>query len=285
MVGSNNTLGLQSLVPRSTAPLPTASPLPVGAATGPVAGAPALPAAQPDALSANMQMMGMMAQVLFMVAQMCANKLGSGGGTTQASAPAPATAGSAGASAGTAATGQQAAPRANARPRVAVIDDFTSNQNGFQHGTEVANSISSAAGGNVDIERFNISGQGAGGITGALRNIVNQARAGNKVDVVNISQFFPGNNAEAQQLINELEGLGIPVVVAAGNNGPNQRNGLASDRAFIAGNGTGQSGPGNVRGNGRTTSFAAADVSGRIAQMLSQGQSLQQIRQQLGAPA
>jgi methylmalonyl-CoA mutase cobalamin-binding subunit len=162
-------------------------------------------------------------------------------------------------------------------PRVTVIDDFSTNQNGFQHGTQVVNTILNKAGGAVQVDRRNVAGQGTTGIRNALQDIANQARTGNKpTDVVNISMFSAQNNADTQairQLVNELEGQGIKVVVAAGNNGPNQPNQLAiGTRALVVANGTNISGPGNTVGNGQTTSFATADTTGNLLrQMLSSG--------------
>jgi methylmalonyl-CoA mutase cobalamin-binding subunit len=201
---------------------------------------------------------------------------------TKAPAAKPAAAGTPGnaGNAGAAATpSPQPAQRAPGKAKVAVIDDFNSNQNGFQHGTEVSNAASSAAGG-AEIQR--LPGTGSANIASSLRQVLNNARSGNKVDVVNISQFVTGNQQEIQGLIQQLRQEGIPVVVAAGNNGPNQRNGIGGGSALTATNGTNQSGPGNVRGNGRTTSFAAADISGKLAQLIASGTPVEQAIRQMG---
>ncbi|MBY0403196.1 MAG: hypothetical protein K2X66_04805 [Cyanobacteria bacterium] len=92
--------------------------------------------------------------------------------------------------------------------------------------------------------------------------------SGDKPDVINISQFIGQSSADTQkvqQLIKDLTAQGVKVVVAAGNNGPNQKNALAPAEADTVSNGTNQSGPGNVTGSGRTTSFAAAN---RTAELL-----------------
>lgn len=295
--------GINSLVQPVSSPLPavagntanagtagsavagTAGLVPPGATTTglpgvtPAAGA----AAAPTALSAGSasQMLSMMCSLLQLCLQLC----GVGGGKASAGSSTPAAAAKpATGAAGTAGNAQTAnAPaRAAGKPRIAVIDDFTSNQNGFQHGTEVSNAASQAAGG-ADIERLN--GQGPAAIANSLTQLRDRAKAGDKVDVVNISQFVQGSNPQIQGLISELKSLGVPVVVAAGNNGPNQANGIGGGAAVTAANGTNQSGPGNVTGNGRTTSFAAADVSGRLAKLIASGTPMDQALAQVGARA
>jgi hypothetical protein len=221
----------------------------------------------------------MMLSLMSSLVQMCLQLCGQGGGT--ASAGSSTSAAKPAAAAGTAGNAQPAsAPaRASGQPRIAVIDDFVSNDKGFQHGSEVASTASSAAGG-ASIEK--LDGRGPAAIASSLTQLRDRAKAGDKVDVVNISQFVQGSNPQIQGLISELKSLGVPVVVAAGNNGPSQANGIGGGAAVTAANGTNQSGPGNVTGNGRTTSFAAADVSGRLAKLIAGGTPMDQALAQLG---
>jgi hypothetical protein len=252
-------------------------------AAGPVAAQPAPLSGDQTMMILNMMSAMVQAMVQTMAQTAGAAKPATSPASTKTAAAKPASAGAAGnaGNAGAAATpSPQPAQRAPGKAKIAVIDDFNSNQNGFQHGTEVSNAASSAAGG-AEIQR--LPGSGSANIASSLRQVLNNARSGNKVDVVNISQFVTGNQQEIQGLIQQLRQEGIPVVVAAGNNGPNQRNGIGGGSALTATNGTNQSGPGNVRGNGRTTSFAAADISGRLAQLIASGTPVEQAIRQVGA--
>jgi hypothetical protein len=77
------------------------------------------------------------------------------------------------------------------------------------------------------------------------------------------------------------------VVVAAGNNGPGQRNALAANSSFNVASTTNgvlnrTSGLGNVAAEGGTTSFATANLSRDIARLHAQGYSNGQILNILG---
>ncbi len=180
----------------------------------------------------------------------------------------------------------QVAPAQDTSPRVAVVDTFADNGSGFNHGQEVATTIQA---GGAQTLQFNLAGKAGSNeekIDASLKDVLAQVQAGADIDVVNLSQFNPSNNADMEsirQTIDQLGALGVPVLVAAGNNGPNARNALGnSANAILVENTVGgavsaQSGQGDVAFEGRTTSFATAGLSGQLATRLAQGQSLAQI--------
>ncbi|MBS2037748.1 hypothetical protein JST97_22380 [bacterium] len=146
-------------------------------------------------------------------------------------------------------------------PTVAVVDDFAS---GSGHGQEVAGTIQQdgarAAG-------FDVNG---GGVSRALDNVIAAAQNGQHFDAVNLSQQnFQASQetAAVQQRIQVLQSMGIPVVVAAGNGGGNQTNQYALGAAYVAASQSGDSGRGNVVGQGGTTSLASANVAAAVARM------------------
>lgn len=185
--------------------------------------------------------------------------------------------------------------------RVAVIDDFTTDRNGFNHGNEIDGIIRSGGAGTsgsvqdgsgVDTVRFNINNGGSRtrNIANSLDQIAQLAAQGQHFDAVNISQQDFANDADTAAVREKIDLLqrqfGIPVVVAAGNNGQGVRNALAGSAAFVVENSVGGSnarangsGAGNVRSEGRFTSQAAANVSARVAQLSEMGFSFAQIQQ------
>ncbi len=141
---------------------------------------------------------------------------------------------------------------------VVVIDDFNSS-----HGQEISQQIAS---GGVNTQNLNIGGQGdgAGRIASALDSVIAQVSQGGSVDAVNISQqnFNTNQNTQAvQQKIAQLQAMGVPVVVAAGNEGKGNKNQLAGTAAYVVENGSANSGAGNIRAQGDGTSQAAANVA------------------------
>ncbi len=170
-------------------------------------------------------------------------------------------------------------------PTVAVLDDFS--QAGG-HGDEIAGII---AGGGATAAKYNINTGGdiAGNIANSLSGVISRVQNGAHIDAVNLSQQMfenNGNSQAVQQRIAQLQSMGIPVVVAAGNGGPGQRNSLANGAAFQVENSArgsearaGSSGVGNIRSEGAFTSQATANVSVQAARAHSQGQNLQQIQQ------
>ena len=159
---------------------------------------------------------------------------------------------------------------------VAQIDNFN---NG--HGDMVANEIN--AGGDADILRFNTGGNG-NQIAEKLREVVQLVGSGETIDVVNLSMQSVQDDPEVQGLIDQLTEMGVPVAIAAGNNGRGTRNGLATDNAFIveATDGSGNvrdiSGQGNIQYEGRTTSAATGGLAPLLGRLKAQGLSIAQIR-------
>lgn len=156
-------------------------------------------------------------------------------------------------------------------PTVAVVDDFSQSN----HGREMSSTIQQNG---VGTAGFDVK---QGGVSRALDGVINAAQRGQHFDAVNISQqdFQASQETGAvQQRIQVLQQMGIPVVVAAGNGGPNQTNQLAVGADFVAASRSADSGRGNVFGFGGTTSFAAANVASAVAKMHSQGLNVNQMR-------
>lgn len=188
--------------------------------------------------------------------------------------------------------------------QVAVIDDFVAEGNGFNHGQNIDEIIT--AGGairngnvsqeapNIETVRFNIDHtNGTGGrtqnIADSLNAVIDQASNGVEFDAVNISQqdfVASQDTAEVTRAIQELQSaFGIPVVVAAGNQGAGARNQLAPAAAFQVANSdfgsefrADMSGLGNVLSEGEFTSQATANVTARVAQLHAQGLTIPEIQ-------
>lgn len=194
--------------------------------------------------------------------------------TTRPPTPAPAPAAaprSAGSAAG--AAGRQL--------KIVELDDFS-----VAHGNEIAKTLTRD--GDVDLERVDLSrggGNRLASMSTALDNLIERARNGETIDAVNISQQDFGNSGlagEVRRKIDLLSDLGVPVAVAAGNNGPNQKNSLTGTKSFnvmSTTNGTVNrtSGTGNVSAEGQTTSFATANLAVQLARLRAQGLSNGQI--------
>ncbi len=156
---------------------------------------------------------------------------------------------------------------------VAEIDDFTTDNTGFNHGAEIANTLNPD--GSVNVLKFNIGGSGdrLAKIANSLDTVIARVKNGETIDAVNLSQQDFSNSPETAQVrakIDELAALGVPVAVAAGNNGPSQHNSLISNKAFAVQSATNglanpNSGLGNVTAEGRTTSFATANFTRQLA--------------------
>lgn len=156
--------------------------------------------------------------------------------------------------------GQQFNGIVGGNPNVAVVDDFSS---GSGHGQRMAGTIQQGSG--AGTSGFDINN--SGGVSRALDGVIAAAQNGQHFDAVNLSQQnFQASQetAAVQQRIQVLQSMGIPVVVAAGNAGPNNTNQYAQGAAFVAAANTGDSGRGNVVGAGATTSDAAANVTAAL---------------------
>lgn len=189
-----------------------------------------------------------------------------------------------------------AAPPSNGRLKIAQIDTFAADNTGYNHGTDMARILRNGGGdpslaGRVDLMQFDIAGgNSAGKITSSLQNVLQRVQAGEQVDAVNISLTAfqnDGNTQQSRALIDQLSALGVPVVVAAGNNGPGQVNQLLGNGSFNVQSATnGRINPSSGRGNttfgGRTTSVATANLAPILAAQKAAGLSPAQIRANLG---
>ena len=180
-------------------------------------------------------------------------------------------------------TGATGASGANRPLVIAQIDDFNTDSTGFNHGQSIAQTLQSGGGdpslaGNINLLQYQASGS-SNSIAGALGNVIQKVQSGQTVDAVELPQDDFNNDAGSQQVrqdIDQLKALGVPVVVAAGNNGPGNVNQLADGNAItVANTQNGQldpnSGVGNTQFEGRTTSFASANLAPIIALQHAEG--------------
>jgi hypothetical protein len=186
----------------------------------------------------------------------------------------------------------QSAGKGNGRLKIVQIDNFSADNTGFNHGQEMAKVLKNGGGdqslsGKVDLDQYNVAG---GNTTkkasDALRNVLQRVQSGEQVDAVHMPlQAFQqdGNTQEVKQLIDQLAAAGVPVVVAAGNEGPGKQNALTDDNSFNVQSATngrvnGNSGKGNITSEGRTTSFASANLAPVLAAKKNAGLSLGQMK-------
>lgn len=190
-----------------------------------------------------------------------------------------------------------AAPSTSAsRPlKVAVIDQFQPDSTGFNHGESITNTIAaggsdSRLSGRVSTLKYDVAGNNSTGrIADALKDVAERVKRGEVIDAVNVSQQDFSDNFQTQrvrQAVQELISLGVPVAIAAGNGGPNMVNQLTTGDAFIvssAQNGqiNADSGRGNVVSEGRSTSFATANLTPTLASLKASGLSISQIHAQV----
>jgi len=182
---------------------------------------------------------------------------------------------------GTGALPKPAGAASTGKPlNIVQIDDFSTDKTGFNHGQEIANTLSQD--GNANIQKYDISkgGNRLQNISNALDDVIAKAQNGESIDAVNLSQQDLDDNSpiaqEIRSKIDTLSSLGVPVAVAAGNGGPGKTNSLAGRNSFNVASTTngavnGDSGRGNVTAEGRTTSFATANFALQLAEMHAQG--------------
>lgn len=185
--------------------------------------------------------------------------------------------------------GQQAAAQqgGNRAPVVAVVDDFVTDNDGYNHGNEIAGIVQNEG---AQALRLNIDNGGSRdvAIVNALDEVIARARSGQQIDAVNLSQ----QNFQASvtggaigQRLQVLQSMGIPVAVAAGNGGNMQQNQLTNGATFAVENSdfgsenrAGSSSAGNIRAEGRFTSQATPVVAAQAAALHAQGLGTAQIQ-------
>ncbi len=175
--------------------------------------------------------------------------------------------------------------------RIALVDDFVAEEGEFNHGETMAGIIQSGGAitqgainseaPNIEIERFEVDVPGevrVESIANATDEVVRQVANGEEFDAVNLSQqanfvdpFTIRTNANTTRLQNQFD---VPVAAAAGNNGPDVPNTLATGAAVVVENaefGTetraAGSGEGNLTSEGVFTCQATANVTARAGQL------------------
>lgn len=274
----------QATAAASTAPVSATS-----AQTAPTLAVPALGAAVPAASDASMEtLVAVLKQVISTLNVMLGGSSTSAASTTSAATSAKATPALAATSTPTTSLTQPASTVAR-KPVIAQIDTFQADNTGFNHGQEIAKSLSVDKGaGAAELKQYDLKNTS---ISGALNDIIAKVKSGQTIDAVELPQQNFTNNAESANVraaIQQLSALGVPVVIAAGNSGPNQKNSFADNSGLVVqnienGKLDANSGTGNVSFEGRTTSFASANLAAVVAAQRAKGASLAQIKQQLGA--
>lgn len=183
---------------------------------------------------------------------------------------------------------------------VFVIDDFNPDRSqpnkagaGFFNHGETVSQIAKSGGSHAElanqvaVHKYNINRGGinssrSGAIGDVLDRVIQIAQTDpSKVDAVNISQQEFEESTDSQRVqakIQKLIDMGIPVVVAAGNDGPTEKNQLATPDAFIASTLKENSGIGNVAVQTKATSFAAPDLAPFLGFLRREGYSYEQIK-------
>lgn len=190
------------------------------------------------------------------------------------------------------------------KTRVVLIDDFVTDETGYNHGEHMdriiknggttTSGILQGSAGEIETVRININDGGNRNlnIASALDQVATRAADGEEFDAVNLSQQEFADSEDAALVRDRIDLLqnefGIPVVVAAGNNG-DATNTLSGSAAFVVENSRAGvetraegSGSGNLRSEGYFTSQATANVTPRVAQLRERGYSIQQIDLFLG---
>jgi hypothetical protein len=180
----------------------------------------------------------------------------------------------------------QAAAGGNGPLKVVQIDNFSADNTGFNHGQEMAKVLKSGGGdaslaGQVALDQYNVSGGNTNKkASDALRDVLARVQNGEQIDAVHMPlQAFEqdGDTQEVKQLAEQLSAAGVPVVLPAGNEGPGKQNALNGNNTFNVQSATngqvnGDSGKGNVTSEGRTTSFASANLAPVLAAQKKSGQ-------------
>jgi len=191
--------------------------------------------------------------------------------------------------------------------RIHAIDIYTPDprDSGFNHGETNARKLEAGGGepllaGAIRVHRYNVgfpegdmlaqTDAWAAKIAAVLDRLILLAEEdADAVDAVNISlQDFDETPHTVLVRMKSLQllAMGIPVAVAAGNQGPNMANTLASEEVFVVqatenGKLRPESGPGNVRAEGGSTSYAVTAVTPLLARYKTQGYSIEAMRERL----
>jgi len=161
------------------------------------------------------------------------------------------------------------------------IDSFITDSQGFNHGEQVAKTIN--ANNDINVIKMDISsGDGYANVSNALDQVLARLKNGEHIDAVNLSQQAYVENAQAAEIrakLDQIAAMGVPVDVAAGNDGPNKTNVLVSAHSFSVASTTNgvvnaSSGKGNVNAEASTTSFAAAEFTRQIALLHAAGKAI-----------
>ena len=170
---------------------------------------------------------------------------------------------------------------ASTKPTVVEIDNFVTDSQGFNHGEQVAKTIN--ANNDINVIKMDISsGDGYANVSNALDQVLARLKNGERIDAVNLSQQAYTENAKAAEIrakLDQIAAMGVPVDVAAGNDGPNQTNVLVSAHSFSVASTTNgvvnaSSGKGNVNAEASTTSFAAAEFTRQVALLHAAGKAI-----------
>jgi hypothetical protein len=180
---------------------------------------------------------------------------------------------------------------------VAQLDTFFTDNTGFNHGRDIAATIRQGGAtpqlaGDIDLLQYRVDGNGplaatmANNTANALQDVVKRVKNGQDIDAVNMSlqDFNPSAGAgQVRSLVQQLIQMNVPVLVAAGNAGPQMVNQLTTPSALVVQSATNgrrnaNSGIGSIQGESSSTSFATAGLSPRIAAMANSGMTVQQIK-------
>jgi hypothetical protein len=224
-------------------------------------------------------------QILMVVMQMMISALESSSGGSPPVGGKPALGGAASGSP----AGSATPPAPGGGPVIAQIDDFVPNETGFNHGAKIAEKLN--LDGNTSLLQYNINTapgvDKTANIATSLDQVIAAVQSGQKIDAVHIPQYDPNESAATQAIREKTDVLatkyGVPVVIAAGNNGPQGVNKIVSPNAFEVVNvQNGQINPMSGIGNinfqeGMSTSFASAGAAREIAKLKNQGLTIPQI--------
>lgn len=178
---------------------------------------------------------------------------------------------------------------------VAQLDDFNN-----QHGANMASIIRQGGhepqlAGQTQLLQYQVidhqnPANSNNAIADALEDVIIRVQNGQDIDAVNMSLQSFGNDpgsARVRQRIEQLTRMNVAVLVAAGNEGAQNVNTLATPGALVVQSATGgvrnqSSGLGNIQSEGPYTSEATAALAPQVAAMMNAGMTVPQMRAVLG---